>query len=193
MGRRFNDTSYLEQWKKDRTYPSIHSNIFNLISSTVESTSIVDICCSTGLLGQHVSDLGLDVFGVEYSETSIANAKKYGIEMPIYQMHIDRSSINDLCKLISENGATGLLARRCLSELFVARDGESIDFDWANIFSQKIIKAGIKEVWIEGRADQGRSTHPIPDTETEIKCLEGFFKVVDKYKKCAKLMPREYL
>lgn len=187
MGRRYDDDSYLEAWQSKREYPKIHKNMYELVTATITSKTVMDLCCSTGLLGQHVADFGANVIGVEALQKSIDKAKSFGIEIPLIQLNIDNNSIDVLCEIIANNSVTGIIARRCLSELFVTEDKTSIDFKWANLFTKKIVEAGIKEIWVEGRAEQGRSVHPIPNTETEIVCLESLFDVVVMRNRCAKL------
>jgi hypothetical protein len=192
MGIRYNDESYLAAWRDEGKFPRIHDNIFTLFMQTFEADSVIDMCCATGLLGTRISEkTGIDVVGVELLEKNIVRAKKFGVEMEFFQMFIERRTLPAFVNLIKERKATGIVARRCISELFGNTPDQTVDWEWSRIWSAAVAEAGIKEIWIEGRADQGRSVHPVPDTATEIRCLESRYYVDETLKGCAYLRVKD--
>lgn len=189
---RFSDEQYLLDWKNKGRFPKIHDDIFQLIASTVEADSVMDICCSTGLLGQRVSEkIGIDVIGVEGHTPWIQRAKKFGNPLTIVELLIEPQTMDALVAVVAKHKITGIIARRCLSELFgnkgIGVSADKANFEFADVFSATLADAGVEEFWIEGRADQGRSTHPIPDTTTEIRCLQAGFEPAELYRNCAYL------
>lgn len=188
MGTRYNDVVHLKRWSTGGGHPRIHDDIYNLIMQTIEAEALIDMCCAIGLLGTHVQEsLGATVIGVEADKTNRERAATYGVPIPMVPLFIDRSTIGTFADLIREHSVTGILARRCISELFGNTPDKKVDWEWTKIFSGAIADAGVTEIWIEGRADQGRSVHPVPDTATEVACLESRFEVAERYRNCAYL------
>jgi hypothetical protein len=189
MGTRYNAESYLEAWTDKGVYPKIHDPVFNLFMTTFESESVLDLCCATGMLGTRINEkAGIQVCGVEWLEKNIRRARKYGVSIPIREMKIERETLNDFVDWIKKNEVTGIVARRCISELFGNTPTNTIDWEWAELWTNAVADAGVKEFWIEGRADQGRSVHCIPDTETEIECLSFRYTVSEVQGKTAYLV-----
>lgn len=154
MGIRYNDESYLAAWRDEGKFPRIHDNIFTLFMQTFEADSVIDMCCATGLLGTRISEkTGIDVVGVELLEKNIVRAKKFGVEMEFFQMFIERRTLPAFVNLIKERKATGIVARRCIRELFGNTPDQTVDWKWSRIWSAAVAEAGIKEILIEGRAD----------------------------------------
>lgn len=192
---RFSDEEYLRAWKEDGVWPKIHSTIYTLFSSTYEGRSFLDLCCCTGLIGQHIQDVNkAKVVAVEGDPAWIQRGKKWGIDVPVFELWVLPHTLRSFISFIEQNEVTGIVARRCISEIFgndeKGRHLKTPNWDWAATFTSAILEAGVNEIWIEGRADQGRSTHCIPDTETEAKCFSTGFKVTDRYKTAAYLTPR---
>lgn len=192
---RFSDEEYLRAWKEDKIFPKIHQRIFDLFSMTFEAESVIDLCCCTGLIGQHIKEMhGINVVGVEGDPNWIERGKKWGIELPIYELWITPDTLATFLDIIKKEKVTGIVARRCISELFgndeKGRRLKSPNWPWAEQFSEKILNAGITELWFEGRADQGRSVHPIPGTDEEIQCFSSKYKLAERYQTCAYMIPK---
>lgn len=189
MGTRFNDVSYLQKWSDNGTYPRIHNDIFELFMRTFESQSILDLCCATGLLGTRIKEKAfLDVCAIEAEQKNIDRGVEWGIPIPILKLFIERGTLPQFIKWIESNEVTGIVARRCISELFGNTPDNEVDWEWAEIWTNAIADAGVREVWLQGRADQGRSVHCIPDTATEIECLSSRYTVMDTLKETAYLV-----
>lgn len=189
---RFSDEEYLRAWKEEGVYPKIHDKIYQLFATTCESDSVLDLCACTGLLGQRIQDkMGLNVVAVEGDPAWIERGKRWGTNIPTLEVWVLPNTLKTFTDWIRSNEVTGIVARRCISELFgndaKGRPLKAPDFVWSKVFTDAILDAGIKEIWLEGRADQGRSVHPVPDTETEAKCFFSGFKLDETYKTCAYL------
>lgn len=189
---RFSDEEYLRDWKDNGIFPKIHNNIFNLVASTCESETVLDLCACTGLIGQRLQDkLGLKVVAIEGDPAWVERGAKWGTNIPTLNIWVLPDTLPKVLDWITKNQVTGIVARRCISELF-GNDSKgkhlaTPNWLWAAEFTEAIVDAGVRELWLEGRADQGRSTHCIPDTETEIKCFSSHFKPYEWYGKCAYL------
>jgi hypothetical protein len=116
---RFHDESYLKDWSENGRFPAIHDDIFQLFAQTHESESVIDLCCCTGLLGQRVHEvLGVKVCGLEGNRRWIERGCKWGIQYPIIELMVKAPTLPQLSDWLKKNDVTGLLARRCVSELF---------------------------------------------------------------------------
>lgn len=187
MFLRFSDEEYLRAWSEEGLYPKIHNIIYTLFSSTHEAESVVDLCCCTGLLGQHIKDVNnVSVVAVEGDEAWIERGKKWGTNVETLNLWVLPNTLEVFTSFLKEHKVTGITARRCISEIFgnddKGRHLKEPNWAWAKIFTDAIIGAGVNEIWIEGRANQGRSTHCIPDTPTEAKCFSSGFKITEEYK-----------
>lgn len=192
---RFSDEEYLRAWKEEGNYPKIHDTLYTLFASTYQSKTVMDLCSCTGLLGQRIKDVNkINVVSVEGDPAWIARGNKWGTNVPVLELWILPETLPRFTQFIEDNEVTGICARRCISEIFgndaKGRHLKSPNWEWAETFTKAILNAGIKEIWIEGRANQGRSTHCIPDTATEARCFGSRFKIEEEYRTCAYLTPK---
>lgn len=170
---RFDDEFYLQDYKRGN-FPKIHDRIFQLISSRMMGNSCVDLCGNSGLLGQRVIDiLGEPCILIEGSQSAIDMATKYQTSIPKHQLVIKKGTYGVIDKLIRENKINVLIARRCISELFTSVTDPD-RHDWANMLHA----AGVREVFLQGRAVTVKATHPIPSVAEEIQCFPDRYKVV---------------
>lgn len=189
---RFSDEEYLRAWKQDGVWPKIHDSMFTLFSSTFESKSVCDICCCTGLLGQHIKDThGIKVCAIEGDKAWVERGKLWGTNVPTLNEWILPETLPTVLMWLKDHEVTGLVARRCISELFGSdikgKHLKAPNYVWAERLTAALVAAGIREIWLEGRANQGRSVHPIPSTDAEAKCFESGFKISDRYRDAAYL------
>jgi len=165
---RFNSVEYLEAYQRGR-FPRIHKPMFEAVLEQARGNRILDVCCSTGLLGEHLSTVGFDVIGIERDLEAIAAAKDHGVGLDITPLSIDRSTAAEVYKLIEAAGVTIIVARRCFSELFREERDFGVDF------CRGIQAAGVNELFLQGRAPTKRATHPIPNLDAEIEVCGGAF------------------
>lgn len=191
MGTAFENEQYLIDWKEKGIYPKIHEDMFTLFSTTFECDSVLDMCCCTGLLGTHVNEFyGIPVVGLEGNPTWIERGRKHGVSIPILEIWISKETLPEILEFIKENKVNGMLARRCMAELFAydKPNGKILmepDMEWAKFLTESFVEAGIKEVWMEGgRPHSNTDIHPCPTTATGIKFWEPAYKVSEWHRQC---------
>lgn len=163
---RFNDQGYLDAYAESRRYPRIHDAIWNAAVAELSSLTVLDLCCSTGLLGARLRDnLRCQMVWAEQDADAIARGIGAGaIERGrLWTGTITPETIGSLTGFLIEHGVTGVVARRCLcviSEkcpLYLVRDA----FD----------TAGITEVLLEGQAQDVRAVHPFGSADAQVAAL----------------------
>jgi len=171
MSKRFNDESYLIDWRDAGAYPEIHNDICTLILNN-SNGRFLDLGCCTGLIGQRLLSSGLYAFGIEGSRRNIGTGKMYGIKLEMVQLsittvqHIDL--IFDHCQL---RGINSIVARRVFVELF------SHNLAMMRYFAMKAWVSGIEEIYIQGRQVTSQSSNPLNCVEKECTQLSDYYKV----------------
>jgi len=197
---RFNSTTYVDHYKVTGRFPKIHDNLFNLITETWEGGSFIDVCCSTGLLGQRLIDkLGVMCCGIEGDSRAITAGKQGGVQMTVYQTYIDEKSLANLSRILSDHDVNTVVMRRCVSELFAKGMplgvGNTVQTELKPGFAEKFIDtllaAGVDEIYLQGRAESASSKHVIPNVEAEIKFFSTHYDVRVKRGQCAYLRRKE--
>jgi len=169
---RFNAPQYLDDWKQGK-YPSIHKIMFNAVKLYCKSENVLDLCCSTGLLGTQIKEkLNKNVFGIESNATSIALARQYGIPIPIQNMKVVPDSLETFVEYCKVFKIDTIVARRCIPELF----GEDYHFGLEFVAAMKAIN--VKEVFLEGRVKTANATNIFNSIDHEI----DLFTTYDMYK-----------
>lgn len=178
--RRFNSEEYLTNWRAKGQFPKIHDALFNMIAAEALGTSGLDLCCSTGMLGTRlIEKLGWRCVGVDADKDAIALSESFGLPMPIRNMVIDDQTLPELVGLLERNRVEVLVARRCLCDVFCpSRSGDPGGFGFR--FVDALAGAGIRECFVQGMANVGRSTHPIPNIDAEVAFFTGRYRVVRK-------------
>ena len=168
---RYNSVERLEKWCMEGMYPSIHDRIFEMIDGRIKGQTVLDLCCSTGLLGQRIQDeLNKTVFGVDADKKAFENAASYGVDVNRTQMRIDASNFDPLIKFIADRGIDVLVARRCLSEVFYSH------IDQGPVFAKRLLdETKVREIFIQGRREQPNATHPIPSCDAEVSLFKDFW------------------
>ena len=170
---RFDSLEYLDQWQREGRYPAIHDEMFAVVTSRVVGRRYLDLCCSTGLLGQRIAAKAWaeTVVGVDGDNGALQAGKDAGINVPLIHLAITDTTMDQLGDLIRQHGLTVMLARRCLPEL---SDG---DPERAKRLLAITAKAGITEIVVQGRDVSRRTTHVLGSIEREIAVIEPFFAV----------------
>ena len=152
-------------------YPSIHDRIFEMIEGRIKGATVLDLCCSTGLLGQRIQDeLNKTVFGVDADKKAFESAASYGVDVNRIQMKIDAANMTPLISFIADRGINVLVARRCLSEVFFNH------VDKGPIFAERLLnETKVREIFIQGRREQPNATHPIPSCDAEVALFKDFW------------------
>ena len=163
----FRDPRLLEQWRDSGRYPAIHDSIFAAAVTHLQSRRLLDLCCAVGLLGTRLlRDLPADhVIGVEGNPREVALGRQFQIPIPVQCFHIGPDTVGRLGSLIKSQGITGVVARRCLSEVLAP------DPAWGADFAEALAAVGVKEILLQGRVWSRSSTHPVPHTQAELDAL----------------------
>lgn len=189
------------------TFPKIHDAVSDALTAHFGETPIpaaIDIGCSTGLLAlrlhlQHNSPrvIGLEPQAHDVQAFAAALARP---GMPVFtqQFVLDIRKLNSVVAfgdLARANGIRMVVARRVISELVVQygdkqpgvthqQNAHIIDHDRA-LLNDCFVGCGITYVVVQGRAFSSRSTHPVPNTDTEITFLQRGYEVVYRHKDVA--------
>lgn len=185
---RFNDPGHLEAWKNEGRFPKIHDDIFALFSTTFEAESVLDLCCSIGLIGQHIHEAyGIPVCRVDGDEKALALSESYGVALPTLHTKVEPATLPAIVTFIRAAQVTGITARRCIAELFGHEASDVVEYEWGDAFSAAVQEAGVTEMWIEGHARTSVATHSIPTTEGEIAVLGDRWVVDERLREAAYL------
>jgi len=158
--------------------------MFNAVKLYGQGNNVLDLCCSTGLLGTQIAEkLGKTVIGIESSLVSIDLAKAYGIPIPIQQMKLTRDTLEPFVTFCNLYSIQTIVARRCIPELF----GE--DYDFGLEFVAAMATIGVKEIFLEGRVKTANATNIFNSVEHEI----DLFNTYDMYKVTKRLGNIGYL
>lgn len=169
---RFNAPEHLHAWKLSHRYPAIHDNIFQLCSSHMRGLRVLDLCCSTGLLGARVAAyFGADVVGVDADERALNAARAAGLDIHLVHMHVDSFNLAPLENLIQQHQIQTVLARRCLPELF------GHDLQAGAAFAQMLHRLKVQEVFIEGRVASKAAVNPLASLAGEVDLLAPHYRV----------------
>lgn len=166
---RFNDESYLREWQAEGKYPAIHNDIYEAYSrySYGGSHCVLDLCCSTGLLGQRVLDSNGRAVGVDCDSRARESAKRFGIRMPIYPLKIVQDSLPHLSKVIQDNEVKVILARRCFPEI------TNGDWAWGQRFVNFLHEQGVERIITQGRLDKKTNTDLLGSIDKEVALLQS--------------------
>lgn len=195
----FDSVDYLRTWKETGRWPDIHAELTDLVAQTYQldpkKDAVLDLCASVGIMGQQLQDrLKLRVVAVEWLQASIDRGREWGIDVPTMQVRVDRDTLGDFLTFLQVNDVRGIVARRCLSDVFggTTEEGPLPEPDWefAGQWCEGVISVGVTEVWLQGRAYSVNATHPLPHTNSEVACLATHFTVAERSKNCAYLTAR---
>ena len=164
MSTKYNSPEYLRGWVAKRLYPDIHSAIFLAATTALKGKRVLDICCSYGLLGQHLKDTGQFEFvcGMDAEEPTVNAAMIKGIEIPLMVMKLTWGTSVAFTQYLAQNRIDTIVARRAFPELF------SEDPDFGREMSREFHNVGVKEILIEGRVVSPRTTNALGRLENEV-------------------------
>src|SRR4051812_37256610 len=102
---RFDSLAYLQAFRRQGRYPAIHDQLFRLIVAESRGCRFLDLCCSTGLLGQRVMSFAgaMAVVGVDADVDAIAAARQHGVTIPLVQMRIAPETYGELGAMLKEH------------------------------------------------------------------------------------------
>lgn len=183
---RYDSQERLDLWARTGRFPSIHDTLAAFVAARVrEPRGFLDLCCSTGLLGQRIKSMFPDaaVVGVDADAGAIGRGTCAGVSVPLVLAQIEPGTFQRLGAIMREHGVTVVVARRCLSELFANAPG------CGDALSSALQAYGAREMFVEGRMRMARASHPYPHIDAELAELNatGSWKLVARHRECAYL------
>jgi hypothetical protein len=193
---RFNGNEHLEAFRDYGRFPKIHESLFNLIAETWQGGSFMDVCCSTGLLGQRIATkLGCPCVGVEGDADAIARGKAHGVTLSVRRLEIEPRTMSAFERILDDHKVNTLVARRCISELFA--EGvhlghttvvqTALKEGFAETFVNALLRHNVDEVYLQGRAKHAGSRHVIPNLDAELEFFLPQYEVHVRRGECAYL------
>lgn len=165
---RFDSLEHLVAFNKSRVYPKIHDDLFHLVVAHSDPTQpFVDLCCSTGLLGQRLLDENYQGFGVD--TVLHYAAVEAGVALPLFKLKITRSTLPSLGALLHEHHTQMVVARRCLPELLGT---DNFGAELGKLF----IDAGVTDVFLQGRKPTKNPRNPLHCLAAEVQALKPWWK-----------------
>ena len=176
---RYNSLEHLKKWKQTKQYPQIHNKIYTLVENYLTGNSVLDLCCSTGLLGHRVKHhLGIEAIGLDADHKAIVASQEHH-NLKIIPYKIEPQNMSGLFAIISQYKIDTLIARRCIPEIF----GENILA--GHYFSAMLAKANVKQIFLQGRVLTKNSTHPLKSVACEVDLFKKDYLVFRAYKDVA--------
>jgi SAM-dependent methyltransferase len=181
--KRFNSPEHLDVWRAIGRFPSIHDALYQLIAEQSDGKGFLDLCCSTGLLGQRILKgiKGARVYGVDADIKALDAAVVAGITYPMLKLTLMPAMIETFLAHVRDNRIDVLVARRCMPELF----GSDRAFGLA--FVEGIAKAGVKEVFLQGRVPTVKAVNQLASIQQEIALFASRYTVIAQKNDCAAL------
>lgn len=191
MGRsvRFDALEYLTQYRAGReagrqVFPAIHYDLFQLIVEEAVGRRALDLCCSTGLLAQRLAEQAhMYAVGVDADRRALDRARQYGVTVPLREIAIEPGTFDDLVELVLNHRIGVLVARRCMPELF------GHDMDAGREFVRAMHRAGISEVFLQGRVETKGAVNRLRSIEHEVALWidDGHYRIAQLRGQCAYL------
>lgn len=188
MGR-YDAPELVAAWQRDGTYPAIHTAIYGWVREVLDPRhgTLLDLCSSTGLLARRLATAGYRTCAVTMPGPALDLGRDAGVyrHTPVLGLKIEPSTLPDLDRWVCDHQVRAIVARRALPELWdalgSARDVQIMAEMWAD--------AGVQHILLEGRANAGRSTHPLRSVTGEAWALGPRWRVVEGRGALAYLVP----
>ncbi|MCU1647153.1 MAG: 8, gp08 [Nocardia sp.] len=173
---RFDAAEHLYDWQRSGRFPRIHDDIYNLIRSEVSPSdgAVLDLGASTGLLARRLQHARFAVHAVEADANSIdagRTAGTYGPSVPVRHWMLTPGQMPEFGEFLREAGVTIVAARRVLPEL----DNAGVT---PEILGETLAKAGVRHLFLEGRAPRQDAKHRLRSVSDEVAGLETHWKAV---------------
>ncbi len=171
---RFNSSEHLYDWQRTGRYPKIHDDIYNLIRSEVDTAdgAMLDLGSSTGLLARRLEGAGFNVTGIEADAKAIEAGKvagTYGRAVSVCHWLLTPDEMPKLFDFIDSRRIRIVVARRVLPEL----DNAGVT---PELLGATLADAGVRHLFLEGRAPRQGATHRLRSVTDEIAELEHRWK-----------------
>lgn len=173
---RFDSAEHLYDWQRSGRFPRIHDDIYNLVRSEVSPSdgAVLDLGSSTGLLARRLHKARFVVHAVEADANSIdagRTAGTYGPSVPVRHWMLTPSQMPEFGEFLRASGVTIVAARRVLPEL----DDAGVK---PAMLGETLTKAGVRHLFVEGRAPRQDAKHRLRSVIDEVANLERCWKAV---------------
>jgi hypothetical protein len=184
---RFNSPAHLDLWQETGQFPAIHANIVAMAKSKLANHRGLDLCCSHGLLGTQLVEIGFDMLGIDDDNTAVTKARYANIPMPIHKFKVTKTNFDRFKSVAAMHKTEFIVARRCLPELF----GEDLEF--GRYFFKTMRELWVHEIILEGRVKTPNATNQLSSIEREIELLSPYYSLHTKQGNVAYLRSNESL
>ncbi|WP_280273388.1 hypothetical protein [Nocardia wallacei] len=173
---RYDSAEHLYDWQRSGRYPKIHDDIYNLIRSEVDLTdgALLDLGSSTGLLARRLEGTGFNVTAIEADAKAIEAGKAagtYGRGCAVCPWTLTPDEMPKLFDFIDSRRIRIVVARRVLPEL----DNAGVT---PAMLGATLANAGVRHLFLEGRAPRQGATHRLRSVTDEIAELEKCWQTV---------------
>lgn len=184
MSNRYDADVYLAEFSRCGRFPAIHDTIVGLVADRLRGSRVLDLCCSTGLLGERLRRLQVadHVFGVDEDMDAIRKGQQAGVRIEFVRLSVKAATLPDLASLVRSNGITAVVARRCLPELL----GGLPELDGP--FADTLADAGVCEIFLEGRVVGPRAVNRLKSIDDEVRAMSGRFVPMAHRRACCYLV-----
>ena len=158
------EQSALELFERRHAFPD--EPLFRLMVDEGVAGGVLEFGCRSGLFAHRLSQaFDVDVIGVDRDAAAIAAGRGAGLSARLYAVHVDLMTLGFLVEKVEEYGCKTLVARRSLHALFSAgmrqaqfrrvhatlrrAPREGLDEPFAALFIERMVGAGIEQVFIE--------------------------------------------
>lgn len=175
---RFDAPEHVVRWQKDQhTYPAIHNAMADATTRlTAAGEHVLDLGCSTGLLGRQMADRGRIVSAMDADGRAMGLGLAAGVfdGIPTMLTRIGPKTMGEALDWIARQGPSAVMARRIFPELHDALGPEGLA-----TFALGLAKVGVSLIILEGRMPSNRMTHPLCTADLEVQALSGAWEPLD--------------
>lgn len=175
---RFDAPEYVQAWEADHTrYPAIHNAMADATTRvTAPGERVLDLGCSTGLLGRQMADRGRVVAALDADARAITIGVGAGVfeGIPVLRARLAPNSVNEVLGWIKTHRPSTVMARRIFPEL-----SDALGLDGLGRFAAALAQQGVSQIILEGRMPSNRMTHPLCTADLEVAALSGSWQALD--------------
>lgn len=174
---RFDAPAYVQTWADTGRYPTIHTAMAEVVTThTAPGEHVLDLGCSTGLLGRQMADRGRVVTALDADERAMMIGREAGVFDGIryFNTRLTPKTMPDVLNWIADHHPTTVMARRIFPELHDALGTAGLDE-----FVERLASLGVQQIVLEGRMPSNRMTHPLCTADREVEALSGHWSPLD--------------
>lgn len=166
---RFDAPLHVERWQNTGQYPTIHNAMAEVVTAhTAPGEHVLDLGCSTGLLGRQMADRGRVVSSLDADHRAIMLGVDAGVfeGMRYFNTRVTPQTVREVIWWIADQHPTTVMARRVFPELHDALGTLGLED-----FAAALKRLGVQQIILEGRMPSNRMTHPLCTADREVEAL----------------------